>query len=108
MLDHFPSSQVSIHRFVLLDGRRIVVAMVRILLAVLTSFSPSQQLRVSDREVGKFLQLLDNIVPSISIVKEIISSLIISTSSNYQPLIAHSPHSELQEEEEVVEAKFRN
>ena len=69
MLDHFPSSQVSIHRFVLRDGRRIVVAMVRILLAVLTSFSPSQQLRVSDREVGKFLQLLDNIVPSISRVK---------------------------------------
>ena len=54
---------------------------------------------MSDREVGKFLQLLDNIVPSISIVKEIISSLIISTSSNYQPLIAHSPHSELEEDE---------
>ena len=29
----------------------------------------AQQLMVSDREVGKFLQLLDNIVPSISRVK---------------------------------------
>ena len=69
MLDHFPTTFLFTDLF-LLDGRRIGVeggcsSDIAGMLGVLST----ADLMVSDREVGKFLQLLDNIVPSISRVK---------------------------------------
>ena len=68
----FPNKSLFTDLF-LLDGRRIgveggsssdIAGCSKMFLA-----SSEQQLMVSDREVGKFLQLLDSIVPSISRVK---------------------------------------